>query len=126
GDFAGGLLKYLRKHPIARLTVAGGFAKLTKLAQGAMDLHSSRSRVDMEFLAGLVPDNQKNRSLEKRILDANTALEVLELTRQNNIDLPALVAERACRTAVRALRGADISVDILVTDREGNILARHA
>ncbi|MCG2991316.1 cobalt-precorrin-5B (C(1))-methyltransferase, partial [Escherichia coli] len=34
GDFAGGLLKYLRVHPIDRLTIAGGFAKLTKLAQG--------------------------------------------------------------------------------------------
>ncbi|MEN0087661.1 MAG: cobalt-precorrin-5B (C(1))-methyltransferase, partial [Pseudomonadota bacterium] len=48
GDFAGGLLKYLRGHPVPRLTIAGGFAKLTKLAQGAMDLHSGRSQVDFE------------------------------------------------------------------------------
>jgi cobalt-precorrin-5B (C1)-methyltransferase len=32
GDFAGGLLKYLRRHPLPRLTIAGGFAKMTKLA----------------------------------------------------------------------------------------------
>jgi cobalt-precorrin-5B (C1)-methyltransferase len=50
GDFAGGLLKYLRDHPVPKLTIAGGFAKLTKLAQGALDLHSGRSQVDMEFL----------------------------------------------------------------------------
>jgi cobalt-precorrin-5B (C1)-methyltransferase len=48
GDFAGGLLKYLRVHPVLRLTIAGGFAKLTKLAQGALDLHSGRSQVRYE------------------------------------------------------------------------------
>ena len=125
GDFAGGLLKYLRNHPVERLTIAGGFAKLTKLAQGAMDLHSSRSQVDMEFLAGLVPDDRQGDALRQRILDANTALEVLELTRQNDIDLAPIIAERACRQATATLRGAEVSVDIIVTDREGNILARH-
>jgi cobalt-precorrin-5B (C1)-methyltransferase len=49
GDFAGGLLKYLRVHPVPRLTIAGGFAKLTKLAQGALDLHSGRSQVEYEL-----------------------------------------------------------------------------
>ena len=34
GDFVGGLLKYIRAHPVARLTIAGGVAKMTKLAQG--------------------------------------------------------------------------------------------
>jgi cobalt-precorrin-5B (C1)-methyltransferase len=45
GDFVGGMLKYLARHPVPRLTIAGGFAKLTKLAQGNLDLHSSRSEV---------------------------------------------------------------------------------
>jgi cobalt-precorrin-5B (C1)-methyltransferase len=39
GDFVGGLLKYLRDHPVPRLTIGGGFAKMVKLAQGALDLH---------------------------------------------------------------------------------------
>ena len=34
GDFAGGLLKYVREHPVARVTIGGGFGKITKLAQG--------------------------------------------------------------------------------------------
>src|SRR4029077_9971928 len=41
GDFAGGTLKYLRRHPVPRLTLAGGFAKLAKLAPGHLALHSS-------------------------------------------------------------------------------------
>ena len=42
GDFVGGMLKYLRAHPVARVTLAGGVAKMTKLAQGMLDLHSKR------------------------------------------------------------------------------------
>ena len=56
GDFVGGTLKYLRRHPVPRLTLAGGFAKLAKLAAGHLDLHSSRSRVDPAMLAALLAD----------------------------------------------------------------------
>src|SRR2546429_5486419 len=54
GDFVGGTLKYLRRHPVPRLTIAGGFAKLAKLAAGHLDLHSARSRVDVAWLAGML------------------------------------------------------------------------
>src|SRR5438477_12166427 len=54
GDFVGGTLKYLRRRPVARLTLAGGFAKLAKLAAGHLDLHSARSRVDIAALAGML------------------------------------------------------------------------
>ena len=48
GDFVGGLLKYLRRHPVPRLTIGGGVAKLSKLAMGHLDLHSGRSRVSLD------------------------------------------------------------------------------
>src|SRR5205807_396989 len=38
GDFVGGMLKYLRRHPVPRVTIAGGIGKMTKLAQGLLDL----------------------------------------------------------------------------------------
>jgi cobalt-precorrin-5B (C1)-methyltransferase len=40
GDFVGGMLKYVRTHPVNRVTIAGGVGKMTKLAQGLLDLHS--------------------------------------------------------------------------------------
>ena len=46
GDFVGGTLKYLRAHSIPRVTLAGGFAKMAKLAAGHLDLHSSRSKIE--------------------------------------------------------------------------------
>ncbi|HWU64614.1 MAG TPA: cobalt-precorrin-5B (C(1))-methyltransferase [Ensifer sp.] len=121
GDFAGALLKYLRAHPVERLTIAGGFAKMTKLAQGALDLHSGRSQVDMDFFISLLPG--MDAGLAERIQSANTALEVLEMTRETGIDLAALIAARAREKAVETLRGAPVAVDILVTDRQGAILA---
>jgi cobalt-precorrin-5B (C1)-methyltransferase len=57
GDFAGGMLKYLRTHPVPRVTIAGGFGKISKLAQGALDLHSGRSQVDFDWLARLMPEH---------------------------------------------------------------------
>ncbi len=124
GDFAGGVLKYLRDHPIDRLTIAGGFAKLTKLAQGALDLHSARSQVDMGFLADLAEEAGAPGNLKDRILFANTAKEALEMTQSIGVDLATPVALKARETARATLRGAAVEVEIIVTDREGKILAR--
>ena len=123
GDFAGGLLKYLRNHPIEKLTIAGGFAKLTKLAQGALDLHSSRSEVDRDFLAGIARNAGANAALAESIEKANTAAEVLQLAERAGVPLAALVADRARATAKETLGSAPVAVNILVVDRAGKILA---
>jgi cobalt-precorrin-5B (C1)-methyltransferase len=124
GDFAGGLLKYLRAHPVENVTISGGFAKLTKLAQGAMDLHSSRSQVDLNFLSGLALDAGLNPNFEHRIQNANTAQEALEFASENHIDLAGPVARMALAACWDILRGAPVRVEILITDRKGNIIAR--
>lgn len=124
GDFAGGLLKYIRKHPVSKLTIAGGFAKITKLAQGSMDLHSSRSQIDMKFLAGIALDAGLNQSLNNKILDANTALEAYEITKENNIDITSQIAFLACKHAKGILRDAPIALEIIIVDRQGNIIAK--
>ena len=115
GDFAGGVLKYLRQNPIARLTLGGGFGKMTKLAQGAMDLHSGRSEVDFAFLAGLAPDLPR-----AEILAANTAHQVLEMA---GPDLARKVAATALEQARRVLAGAPVAVDLMIVGRDGGILA---
>src|SRR5262249_60817311 len=73
GDFAGGTLKYLRRHPIPRLTLAGGFAKLCKLADGAMDLHSGRSEVDRAQLAAAIAELQASPATIAAARRRNTA-----------------------------------------------------
>lgn len=124
GDFAGAVLKYLRAHPVAKLTIAGGFAKMAKLAQGALDLHSGRSQVDMGFLWEAARDLGLAEGFRERILHANTAQEVLETTRDAGIDLAPAIAGKARSFAVETLKGAPVDVEVIVTDRAGAILAR--
>ncbi|MBO0905071.1 cobalt-precorrin-5B (C(1))-methyltransferase [Jiella sonneratiae] len=126
GDFAGGLLKYLRAHPVDRLTIAGGFAKLAKLAQGAMDLHSGRSQVDFAFLLAALSalDAAATARLEERILGANTAKEVLDLTHDHGLDLAGEIAGRARDACLRLLGDAGIDVEIVVADRAGGLVGR--
>ena len=123
GDFAGGLLKYLRAHPIPKLTIAGGFGKLTKLAQGALDLHSSRSEVDRDFLADLARGGGASVALIAKIVSANTAAEALALAEKSGLPLAPLVADRARQTAKAALGDAPVAVNVLIVDRDGRVLA---
>ena len=125
GDFVGGVLKYLRQNPISKLTLAGGFAKFTKLAQGAMDLHSGRSQVDMEWLAQKTASIGGNAQLVEKINSANTALEALEMTQNATIDLPQLIAVEAHKKALAILRGAPIDIEIIIVARNGKILTRY-
>ena len=124
GDFVGGLLKYLRVHPIERVTIAGGFAKITKLAQGAMDLHSGRSQIDLSFLAETAISAGLNQSMKSRILNSNTAQEALEICTENGVDLAAPVAILAQAKCRDILQDAPVGVEVLVTDRKGSVIAQ--
>ena len=123
GDFAGGVLKYLRAHPIDRLTLSGGFAKLVKLAQGALDLHSGRSQVDFDRLADYCREIGAPPDLVTRVETANTAGEVLDLCAARDVDIAAAIAARARGQAEAVLRGADVKVQVLVVDRSGTVRA---
>jgi cobalt-precorrin-5B (C1)-methyltransferase len=125
GDFAGGMLTYLKRHPVPRLTVGGGFAKLSKLAAGHLDLHSSRSQVDIGNLAGLLAAAGAPAETVSGAAEARTALHVLEIARAagRDAELAARVGEAARAVAARALGDAPVTVGVVVVDRDGTILA---
>jgi len=112
GDFAGGMLKYLAKHPVPWVTVGGGIGKMTKLAQGARDLHSGRSQVDFRGLAEVLGNED--------VAYMNTALQVLENTGESYAQW---VADAALEQ-VRAMLPEGVRADTVVTDRQGLVLAR--
>ncbi|GAA3826590.1 cobalt-precorrin-5B (C(1))-methyltransferase [Sphaerisporangium flaviroseum] len=124
GDFAGAVLKYLRRHPVPHLTVAGGIGKLSKLADGHLDLHSGRSQVSTEALSALVREAGGTDELTERVRHANTALQALQMCQEAGLPLGDLVAERARITAAGVLRGAPVEVDVVVIDRAGTIVGR--
>ncbi|AXG78446.1 cobalt-precorrin-5B (C(1))-methyltransferase [Streptomyces paludis] len=124
GDFAGAVLKYLRRHPVDRLTICGGFAKLSKLAAGHLDLHSARSQVNKDFLATLATEAGAPPSLAAQITTANTGLEALRLCESQGIPLGNTVAARARTEAQAVLREAPVEVDVICIDRAGTVVGR--
>jgi len=123
GDFAGGLIKYLRKNPIEQLTLAGGFGKLAKLAQGHLDLHSSRSELDLAKLATMAKEAGGDDALVASVKTANTGLQALNLSQSAGIPLADRVALGAREVARAALAGGT-NVNVLVFDRQGKLVGR--
>jgi len=124
GDFVGGMLKYLRRHPVARVTIAGGVAKLTKLAQGLLDLHSRRGAVDLAALAKLAHAAGGSETLAARIAQANTAAEAFALAAADGIALGDAVARAARETAQAVVAGSPITIDVVLFDRDGRLAGR--
>jgi cobalt-precorrin-5B (C1)-methyltransferase len=119
GDFAGGLLKYMRRHPLPKLTIAGGFAKLSKLAQRRLDLHSGRSQVDLTWLAA-----EMEALGGEPPADASSAGAFLAAAEAQGIALADRVAAEARAFTIETLDGAPTAVELLVMDRAGRIVGR--
>jgi cobalt-precorrin-5B (C1)-methyltransferase len=124
GDFVGAMLKYLRRHQVPEVTIGGGFAKMTKLGQGFLDLHSKRGSVDLDRLAAQAAGCGADSRLGDRIRAANTAKEACDLALAEGCELARPVAEAAWSTAAKVLRGSGVALEIAVFDRDGTLLAR--
>jgi cobalt-precorrin-5B (C1)-methyltransferase len=124
GDFVGGMLKHLRRHPVPRVTIAGGFAKMTKLGQGLLDLHSRRGEVDRGFLAERLAACGADAALVAHARTANTAAEVLARADAEGVPVGDAVAAAAWETAARVVSDTDIALEVAVFDRDGRLHGR--
>jgi cobalt-precorrin-5B (C1)-methyltransferase len=124
GDFAGGFLKYVRTHPVDRVTIAGGFAKMTKLAQGSLDLHSGRSSVDFKRLAASARVAGASDEIAALIENANSALEALQIAQGAGVDLAGETVKLAHQHALSVVANTGVNLDVVVFDRVGALLAR--
>jgi cobalt-precorrin-5B (C1)-methyltransferase len=122
GDFVGGTLKYLRRHPIARLTLAGGFAKMAKLAAGHLDLHSSKSRVEPALLGEILASAGADDGTLAAASVADSAGALLEIAGEWRAALADGVARRAREVTMATLPGS-IAVEVAIVDRGGEFLA---
>jgi cobalt-precorrin-5B (C1)-methyltransferase len=125
GDFVGGTLKYLRRHPIARATLAGGFAKITKLAAGHLDLHSDRSQVSLPELADMLEAGGATDELIDDARAAASAGQVLEIAQAQGLPLADEVARRARLVALEQLDG-KVLLEVMVFDRQGMLIGHAA
>lgn len=124
GDFAGGFLKYLRRPPVPRLTIAGGIAKMTKLGQGRLDLHSKRGQADMAALAQLAATGGASASLTASLATCPTVAEAFLLATAAEIPLGSFIAQSALCTVLETLMPAPCTVDVMVFDRTGRCVGQ--
>ncbi|MBO0755165.1 MAG: cobalt-precorrin-5B (C(1))-methyltransferase [Bradyrhizobiaceae bacterium] len=124
GDFVGGMLKYVRVHPVPRVTIAGGVAKMTKLAQGLLDLHSKRGEVDRHDLAALAIAAGASPMLRDYILAAHTAAEAFARAQADGFALGDAVARAAHQTAADVVKDSEIAIEVVVFNRDGVLVGR--
>lgn len=118
GDFAGAVLKYLRRAPVPQLSLIGGFGKISKLAAGHLDLHSRHSSVDLDLLAAEAAALGGDRGLQEAMRAANTSQRALALAHAAKLPLGDRICSLA-RNQARAILPAAVAVEIWATDREG-------
>ncbi len=127
GDFAGGVLKYIKRiypvKPVKKLSICGGFGKISKLANGNLDLHSRASSIDFEFLAQCVEEQGGSQSLIHAVQAANTSMQVLRLCQDENIDIASLICKQALQQ-VQSILPNSIDVDVWAVDRAGACVGR--
>ncbi len=132
GDFVGALLKHLKKGQVDQLSICGGFGKMTKLAQGELDLNSRSSSIDFGFIAQCFAqlldshsdyDKEQKETLIEQVKSANTSIDALNLSEQHRLPLAALICEKAQQHAQKIV-AANVQVEVLAINRKGIIIAR--
>ncbi|MCY3768265.1 MAG: cobalt-precorrin-5B (C(1))-methyltransferase [Gammaproteobacteria bacterium] len=118
GDFAGAVLKHLRKVPMKRLSICGGFGKISKLAAGHHSLHNKDSAIDFGFLGQVAEKLGAGNTLVQRILESNTSLEALEYCQSENVPMANAICTLARATASKACKNR-CEIDVYAINRNG-------
>jgi len=121
GDFVGAVLKHLRKVPVDKLSLCGGFGKISKLAAGHMDLHSRHSSIDLLQLALWAAQVGADAALQQSIREANTSQQALAMAAAAGVALGDAVCQHALDFA-RSVVPAQVQVEVFAIDRQGGIV----
>lgn len=125
GEFLGWTLKEATRRPaIRKLTVAGMVGKLSKVAQGKLDLHRSHSQVDPAFLAAVAEECGAPAPVVAEIQGANTARHFQEICQREGL---ARVFQRLCELCCHEMQEyvkAPYGIETIMTDFDGLVLGR--
>ena len=97
---------------------------MLKLSQGELDLHSSRSQVNLEKLRSEIEKLDLNNTNHIELNKISTANQCLSMLGPKKYDLAENVANTAHDVVVKYLKKDDIAIDIMIVDRIGDILAK--
>lgn len=126
GDFVGALLKHIRKlekaqRQLTKVSLCGGFGKLTKLANQHLDLNSRVSQIDFAHLSQLAAEQGANDALQAQIIQCNTSMAALALCQQEQIDLAQPVCQQALLFARRYIPP-HVELEVWAVDRQGQFI----
>jgi cobalt-precorrin-5B (C1)-methyltransferase len=121
GDFVGAVLKHMRRAPVEKLSLCGGFGKFSKLAAGHLDLHSRHSSIDLRLLAQWAGEAGGGTALQAAIEAANTSQQALAMATEQGIALGDVVCRHA-RAVAQDIVPPEVAVEVFAIDREGQFV----
>ncbi|MNM11706.1 cobalt-precorrin-6A synthase [compost metagenome] len=124
GNFAGFTLAAAKRLGMTRISLVGMIGKFSKLAQGAMLIHSRNADVDFGFLAAVAEKSGAAEELVEAIKGCNTAAQAAELVSETG--LPGFfdkLSEYACQHCLRHV-GGGLTVEIVILTMKGEVLGR--
>ena len=135
GDFVGAVLKHIKKVEqtnsiqlnssiqLQKLSICGGFGKISKLAQHHMDLNSRASSIDLAALAQLAASLGAEAELQERMTNANTSVEALSFAMSAGLPLANAICQQALDFA-RQYIPAHIALEVWAIDRKGQFVGK--
>lgn len=121
GDFVGAVFKQLKHSPIPKLSLIAGFGKLSKLANGHMDLHSRSSDIDLKALAEIAKIAGADHALCQQITSSNTSLQALKLCEKQSIPLGDAVCQQARNIAAERIP-CTVQTEVWAINKQGDVV----
>lgn len=125
GGFVGGALSYLRRHPVGRLTLAGGCAEMAAVACGRLDPAAERMPADLRDLALLMAEQGVPATVSAAAREAGDDIEIVTMAHNCGLDLGGLIATRAS-AVIFEQTGRSFPVEVVTFDRSRAVIGRSA
>ncbi|MRN55878.1 cobalt-precorrin-5B (C(1))-methyltransferase [Paenibacillus monticola] len=124
GEYVGFSLEHAKAYGITKVTLVGMAGKYSKVAQGAMLIHSKNAPVDFNFLAQLAVEAGAEEAMVGEVAAANTASQVVDLmTEAGNSVFFERICHHACNHCLKHIGGQMIVEMVLIT-MKGRVLGR--
>ncbi|SDM05074.1 cobalt-precorrin-5B (C(1))-methyltransferase [Paenibacillus jilunlii] len=124
GEYVGFSLEHAKAFGVRKITLVGMAGKFSKVAQGAMLIHSKNAPVDFSFLAKTAAESGADNELVEEIAAANTASQVVDLmTAAGNSAFFEQLCLHACRHCLKHMNGG-LTVEMVLITMKGRVLGR--
>lgn len=127
GDFVGAVLKHIKKleqasdKKLTKLSICGGFGKISKLAQQHLDLNCRASNIDLAALAETARVLGADDALVDTMTQANTSVEALAFAQKERLPLADAVCQQALAFS-RHYIPTHIELEVWAINRKGEFV----